>query len=191
MINTAPPASNSVYGSENCFDMTKLIFQVICVTMVQWSWSCLHVQINWVRLPATLFSVSLYRFFFPLWSLFLTLFFLKLKIHIDPSAWPTGSAVRVKEKRPKGKIVFKKKRYKETENSVAESRNRVTCSCKQLLDHCTSVTHMIFKSKVWTFIFARDFKSSWFAYCPSLRPEKYHKLSRHVPPLKQLDFFQC
>ena len=35
MINTAPPASNSVYGRENRFDMTKLIFQIMCVTVVQ------------------------------------------------------------------------------------------------------------------------------------------------------------
>ena len=55
---------------KNCFDMTKLI---LCVTVVQWSRSCWHVQINRVRLPATPFSVSLYRFFFfffPVWSLF-------------------------------------------------------------------------------------------------------------------------
>ena len=37
----------------------------------------------------------------------------------------------------------KKKRYKETENSVAGSRTRFICTCKQLLDHCTTVTHMI------------------------------------------------
>ena len=35
-----------------------------------------HVQISRVRLLATLFSVSLYRYFFPVWSIFLTLFFL-------------------------------------------------------------------------------------------------------------------
>ena len=35
----------------------------MCVTVVQWSSSCLHVQINRVGLPATLVSVSLYRFF--------------------------------------------------------------------------------------------------------------------------------
>ena len=51
-------------AEKNCFDMTKLIFQIMCVTVVQWSRSCLHVQINRVRLPATMFSVSLYRFFF-------------------------------------------------------------------------------------------------------------------------------
>ena len=45
---------------------------------------------------------------------------------IDPSACPAGSAVRTKKKRPKAKIVLKKKetkqkkkRYRETENSVA------------------------------------------------------------------------
>ena len=36
----------------------------MCVTVVQWSRSCLNVQINRVRLPATLFSVSLCHFFF-------------------------------------------------------------------------------------------------------------------------------
>ena len=56
--------------------MTKLFFQIMCVTVVQWSKNCLNVQINRVRHTATLFSVSLYRIFFSLWSLFLTLFFL-------------------------------------------------------------------------------------------------------------------
>ena len=51
-------------AEKNCFDMTKLIVQIMCVTVVQWSSSCLNVQINRVRLPASLFSVSLYRFFF-------------------------------------------------------------------------------------------------------------------------------
>ena len=58
MINTAPPAWNSVYVR------LKNGFQNICVTVVQWSRSCLHVQINRVRLLATLFSVCLYRFYF-------------------------------------------------------------------------------------------------------------------------------
>ena len=50
-------------AEKNCFDMTKLIFQIMCVTVVQWSRSCLHVQINRVRLPATLFSVFCTVFF--------------------------------------------------------------------------------------------------------------------------------
>ena len=36
----------------------------MCVTVVRWSRSCSHVQINRMGLTATLFSVSLYRFFF-------------------------------------------------------------------------------------------------------------------------------
>ena len=47
--------------------MTKLIFQIMCVTVVQWSSSCLHVQINRVRLPPTLFPVSLYLPFLSVW----------------------------------------------------------------------------------------------------------------------------
>ena len=63
-------------AEKNCFDMTKLIFQIMCVTVVQWSRSFLHVQINRVRLPATLLSVSFYHFFFLFGLFFLTLFFL-------------------------------------------------------------------------------------------------------------------
>ena len=46
--------------------------KLICITVVQWSRSCLNVQINRVRLPSTPFSVSLYRF----WSLFFNTMFL-------------------------------------------------------------------------------------------------------------------
>ena len=48
----------------------------MCVTVVQWSKSCLNVQINRVRHLATLFSVSLYRFFFSVWFLFFNPVFL-------------------------------------------------------------------------------------------------------------------
>ena len=67
----------------------------MCVTVVQWSRSCLHVQINRVRLPATLFSVSLYRFFPVNWSLFFNtifpfgLFFFILTA--DPAGHALGS----------------------------------------------------------------------------------------------------
>ena len=64
MINLAPPASNSVYGRENGFDITYLFYQNMCGTVVQWSRSCLQGQINRVLLPATLISVTLCRSFF-------------------------------------------------------------------------------------------------------------------------------
>ena len=58
--------------------ITNLLLQVMSVTLVQWSRSCLYVQINRVQLPATLFCVSLsYRFFCFFFGLcLLTLFFL-------------------------------------------------------------------------------------------------------------------
>ena len=63
-------------AEKNCFDMTKLLFQILRVTVVQWSKSCLNVHINRVQHPATLFSVSLYRLFFSVWSLFFNTVFL-------------------------------------------------------------------------------------------------------------------
>ena len=81
-------------AEKNCFDMTKLIFQIMCVTVVQWSRSCLNVQINRVRLPATLFSVSLYRFFFLFGLFFNTIFPFGLFFFIltaDPAGHALGS----------------------------------------------------------------------------------------------------
>ena len=72
--------------------------QITCVTVVQWSTSCLNVQINRVLLPATRFSVSLYRFVFsPVWSLFFNtifpfgLFFFIL--NADPAGHALGSII--------------------------------------------------------------------------------------------------
>ena len=93
MINTALPASNSVYSREKLFDMTKYIVQIMCVTVVQWSRSSLKVQINRVRLPATLFSVALYRFFFPVLSLFFNTIFFFWPFFFILTADPTGHAL--------------------------------------------------------------------------------------------------
>ena len=67
----------------------------MCVTVVQWSRSFLHVQINRVRLPATLLSVSLYLFFIPFGLFFFNtifpfgLFFFILTA--DPAGHALGS----------------------------------------------------------------------------------------------------
>ena len=96
MINTDPPASNSVFQVfgrlKYGFDTTKLIFQIMCVTVVQWLRSFLHLQVNRVRLPVTLFSVSLYRFFFN-GLFFLTLFFLLAFFFFILTADPAGHAL--------------------------------------------------------------------------------------------------
>ena len=132
-------------AEENCFDMTKLIFQIMCVTAEQWSRSCLHVQINRIRLPATLFAVSLYRFF-SVWSLFNTIFPFGLFLFIL-TANPAGHAL--------GSI------------------------------YILSLSPEFYFGKGISK--ALDLDQYWL----SLRPDKNHKLSRHVPLLKQLNFFQC
>ena len=66
-----------------------------CVSLwcSEWSRSCLHVQINRVRLPTTLFSVSLYRFFFPVWSLFFKAIFPFGRFFFILTADPAGHAL--------------------------------------------------------------------------------------------------
>ena len=94
MINTDLLASKASMAEKNCFDMTKLTFHIVCVTVVPWSRSFLHVQSNRVRLPASLLSVSMYCFFFPVWSFFLTLFFFLAFLFIltaDPAGHALGS----------------------------------------------------------------------------------------------------
>ena len=71
-------------STEKLFWYDKIIFQIMCVTVV---------QINRVLLPATLFSVSLCRFFFPVWSLFLTLFFVLAFFFFILTADPAGHAL--------------------------------------------------------------------------------------------------
>ena len=136
MINTAPPASNSVYGREKLFWYDKINLSNHVCHCGAVSRSCLHLQINRVRLPATLF------FCLVVW-IFLRLFFL-LAFFLYSYFWLCWS--------------------------------------------CTWI-NIYFKLKSGVLFWQRDFKSPWSAYWPSLRPDKNHKLSRHVPPLKQLNFF--
>ena len=64
MINTGPPAQTASMAEKNCFDVTKLIIQIMCVTVVPWSRSFLHVQINRFRLQATLQAFCFFAQFF-------------------------------------------------------------------------------------------------------------------------------
>ena len=73
-------------AEKNCFDMTKLVFLIMCVTVVQWSRSCLNVQINRVR-RCFLFLCTV---FFCLVSFFLTLFSL-LTFFLYSYCWPCWS----------------------------------------------------------------------------------------------------
>ena len=82
-------------AEKNCFTMTKLIFQIMCVSVVQWSRSCLHVQINRVPLLSTLDFFCFFVPFFFLFGLFFNtifpfgLFFFILTA--DPAGHELGS----------------------------------------------------------------------------------------------------
>ena len=64
-------------AEKNCFDMTKLIFQIMYVTVVQWSRSCWHVQTD--KPGSTpgdaVFCFLVLPFFFSVWSLFFNTIF--------------------------------------------------------------------------------------------------------------------
>ena len=144
-INTAPLASNSMeYGREKWFWYNKIIFlNNVCHCSAGDKHSGLYMQMNRVPLPATLFYVSLYCFFFlftlctfPFWPLF----FISLLTLLIMRTW----------------------------------------------------INIYFKLKSGVLFCKRGFKSSWSAYWPSFNGQKKSdKLSRHVPPLKQRNFFQC
>ena len=135
-------------AEKNCFDMTKLFFEIMCVTVVQWSRSCLHVQINRVRLPATvtLLSFSLSHRFFLFGPCFLTLFF------------PFGPF----------SFIF-------------------------TADHADHELGSIYISSLGPeFCFGKGISKALDLHTDQAYDQKKdHKLSRHVPPLKQLNVFQC
>ena len=132
MINTAPPAS-----------MTKLIFEIMCVTVVPWSRSCLHVQINRVRLPATLFSVSLYRFliFFLFFCLFFFFFSSLFFNTISPfglvffilTADPAGHALGSIYFKLKSGVLFWKRDFKTLDLHTGQAYDQIkTISCQDM-----------------------------------------------------------
>ena len=132
MINTSPPASNSVYNREKW----NYFLLIMCVTVVLWSRRCLHVQMNRVRLPAMLFSVSFHRFFFLFGLRFLTLFLLLacfvlfllltlLIIHLDSIYFKLKSGV-----------LFWKRDFKSSWSSYWPSlrpEKTISCQCMSLL----------------------------------------------------------
>ena len=111
----------------------------MCVSVVQWSRSCLHTC-QPGSTPATLFSVSLYVFFFSVWPVFNTAFPFSL-FFLYSYCSPCQSSTRI---------------------------------------------------NIRSFILEKGFqKLEKLLICilAKLTTRKKHKLSRHVPPLKQLNFF--
>ena len=144
MINTAPPASNIVYGREKLFWYDKLNVSnhvCHCGTVVK---GLLERADKPGLTPGDAVSVSLYRFVFLLVVSFLKHYFSFWPFFLYSYCWPCLSCTWIK---------------------------------------------IYFKLKSGVIFWKRDFKSSWPAYWPSLRPDKNHKQSRHVSPLKQPNFF--
>ena len=128
VINTAPTVSNSVYGREKLFWYDKINFSYHmchCGAVVQ---ELLARKDKPGSTPGdAVFCFFVPFFFFPVWSLFFTLFFLFGLFFFILTADPAGHALG--SKKLKSRVLF------------------------------------------WE----RDFKSSWSAYWPSLRPYKNHK----------------
>ena len=89
-------------AEKNCFDTTKLIVLIMSVTVVQWSSSYFNVQINRVRLPATLLSV----FFLNTFLTFGLFFFI---LTADPAGHALGPIYIFKLK---SGVLFWKRDYK-------------------------------------------------------------------------------
>ena len=79
MINTAQPASKSVYAEKNGFDITKLIFQNKYVWQCGWGGQGVACSCRWTdsrQHRIFCFFVSFFSFFFLLSLCFLARFFL-------------------------------------------------------------------------------------------------------------------
>ena len=147
MINTALPASNSVYGREKLFWYDKINFSnhvCHCGAVVK---EFLARADKLVWLPVTLFSVSMYLFFPCLVSFFNTIFPFGLFFFIltaDPAGHALGS-IYILSLSPE--FYFGKGISKALDLHTGQAYDQIkTISCRS-------------------------------------------KLSRHVPPLKQLNFF--
>ena len=96
MINTAPLASNSVYGREKLFWYDKITFPkhvCHCGAVIKELRAPAEVlQINRVRLPATLFSVSLYYSFFLFGLSFFKHYFSFWPFFLYSYCWPCWSS---------------------------------------------------------------------------------------------------
>ena len=93
MINTAPPASNSVYGREKLFWYDKINFSnhvCHCGAVVKEFLARADKPGSTPGDAAFSFFVT---FFFPVWSIFLTLFFLLAFFFFILTADPAGHAL--------------------------------------------------------------------------------------------------
>ena len=109
-------------AEKNCFDMTKLIIQIMCVTVVQWSRSCLHVQIN--RFD------SMRRYFIPFFflsGLFFNTFFPSGFFFLSSCCWPCWSRtwINIYFKLKSG-VLFRKRDFRKLLICIPAKKN-ISC----------------------------------------------------------------
>ena len=162
MINTAPPASNSVYGSEKLFWYDKINFSnhaCHCGAVVK-------ELLERAEKPGSTPGDAVFCFFVPVFfpslvSFFNTNFTKSLNNYICWTKCMTSRfSSKKKEKKAKRKNSVKKKK-KSVQRNRKQRRwesTRFACTRKQLLDHCTTVTHMIRKIKSLEFYFGKGFQ---------------------------------
>ena len=130
---------------KNCFDMTKLILQIMCVTVVQWSRSCLHVQIHRVRPPAMLFSVP---FFFSCLAFFLNTIF-PLAFFLYSYCWPCWSCtwINIDILSLSPELYFGKRISKALDLHTGQAYNQIktispvkTCPSSETTEFCFNVS---------------------------------------------------
>ena len=134
MINTAPLASNSVYGREKLLWYDKINFlNHVCHCGAVFIDKELLARVNRVRLPTTLFSVILYRFSFLFGLFILTLFFL-LAFSLYSYCWPCWSCtwINIYFKLKSG-VLFWKRGFKSSWPAYWPSlRPEKTISCQEM-----------------------------------------------------------
>ena len=180
MINTAPPASNSVYGSERLFWYDKINFSnrvCHCGAVVE---KLLARADKPGSTPGdAVFCFFVYRFFS------LSLFGLSF-----PKSLKYIILIQVHDQQVQGSAVrIKKKSQKEKKNGT---KNQKTASpeVEWLLHHW--LTDMIREIKSLEFYFGKGISKAVDLHTgQAYDQKKNHKPSRHVLPLKQLNFFQC
>ena len=129
-----------------------------CITVVQWSRSCLNVQINRVRLPSTLFSVSLYRFWSPFFN---TIFLFGLFFFIltaDPAGHELGS-IYILSSSPE--FYFGKGISKALDLHTAQAYDQIKAVCSQDMSLLRN-SRILVQFVVYCVFVSYDVNEHWF-----------------------------
>ena len=117
-------------AEKNCFDMTKLLFELTCVTVAQWSRSCFECADK----PGSTPGDAVFCFFVSVFFLF-GLFFLTLFFLLHSYCWPCWSCtwINIYFKLKSG--VFCKRDFKSSSSAYLMAKlttRKKTISCQDM-----------------------------------------------------------